>query len=140
MAKNALMRVPAAKKLLKMYQSKQTTLQNLKDKTKKETEAFLVTGETCAGGFVLGLAHNKLGKDHEVLGVRTGLLAGGVTKILAISGMAGKKVSPHLHAIANGFLTAEAYLFGLEVEMPTTGKTPAIKGIDRQGLLPPDQD
>lgn len=128
-------------KAVAAYDRLKATTARAREASGEVMEQALTVVETGGAGFLFGLLEGQIDKpeDFELAGVPYPLLAGIVGHGLAFFGI-GRGMEGHMHAVANGALTAHLNGLGRKMGQEMKAKrsgVPAVRGADVSNALPP---
>lgn len=108
-------------------QSLQTRLAGIRRKTERVTERAVHSTEIAAAAFAAGVIQGKTG-GVEIVGVPLELGLGLTLNLAGYLGLAGNKMSEHLHGFGDGFLAAYLTTLGRGVGQKMAGASGAEGG------------
>ncbi len=114
-------------------QSLQTRMQGIRRRTERITERAVHSTEIAAAAFAAGVIQGKTG-GIEIVGVPLELGLGLALNLGGYLGLAGPKMSEHLHGFGDGFLAAYLTTLGRGVGVKMAGGAAAPAG-GGSGLL-----
>jgi hypothetical protein len=121
------------RKAAERAQSLSTRLAGIKRRTERVTERAVHSTEIAAAAFAAGVIQGKTG-GIEIVGVPLELGLGLALNLGGYLGLAGNKMSEHLHGFGDGFLAAYLTTLGRGVGQKMVGAAAATDG-GGSGLL-----
>lgn len=118
------------RKAAERAQSLSTRLAGIKRKTERVTERAVHSTEIAAAAFAAGVIQGKTG-GIEIVGVPLELGLGLALNLGGYLGLAGNKMSEHLHGFGDGFLAAYLTTLGRGVGQKMAGTAASGGGTGR---------